>query len=578
MPPDGGHCGLYPEGRGRRDRGFRADPPPAPRPIAGRGSDAKQLCTADGVQDDGFACLIERNNKKAPQPFGCGASFIYAERLADQRVVVALDRHDGRPRQAAVPIRERAARVLDAHEHGAFVRRPGQTRHLGAVGARQEAADFTRHRVARQHLVVAHAFKLAFVVVIAVRLDPHDAGGVEHHPVRRVEHVAGVDIGRSLVRPLLVGRIARHDKEVPFKGVRCVVVARRTPAHDLAKVVDLAWVGPVWRGVIAACIGFHAAVFVVGQTAIGFDRAGVDGDPFGTVHRGGPNGRGRRAGKDRNLGLRHAGGCRGQGDPFAGQIVVELRHIKLPFTQQSRCVATGHIKITAQPFIHEFATLIIAHIDDKASIGGHRVSGVFVFETAQSGVFDWRRSGICGINLDDVSDAVWLVRVLADVKAGVPLVIVIAPTIRANAVPLVTGSRHVIRGQRACGTKIAVKVLFAGQIRAPGRATRAAIVHRTKRLRTGRVGFGFQQVMPCGRPVDDHRRVVGDASVIGAVDHNGPTIVPFGQFKDCHALKVLQAQDITRTGGNALLICGQVDFAIRILAVHGKDFATAHIE
>lgn len=87
--------------------------------------------------------------------------------------------------------------MLDADEQRLAVGGPSEARDFATDGADHEALDFAGHRIADEHLVIALAGEVAFVFVISVRLDPDEAGFVEREAVGRVEHIVGVDVGRT---------------------------------------------------------------------------------------------------------------------------------------------------------------------------------------------------------------------------------------------------------------------------------------------------------------------------------------------------------------------------------------------
>jgi hypothetical protein len=276
-----------------------------------------------------------------------------------------------------------------------------------------------------------------------------------------------------------------------------MVAARRTPAHDLAVVVQIARVGPVDRHRLIAGIGADGAVIVerpaarvVGEAAIGLGRGRVDGDPLGAVHRGGVDGGARHPGEDGDLRLGHAGGGGQKRHPLAGLVIVEHGHEQRAVDHQAGGVAAFHVGLGADPLVHVLAALIVAHVDHETAIRRDRVGRVLVLEAAESGVLDRGRGRVGGVDFHDVARAMRLVGVLADVPAAVPLVVVVAPAFgrrcrSARSRP--DAGRHRVMGLRG-RPEVAVEVFLAGQVGAPGRPARAAVVHRAERgsCRSGR--------------------------------------------------------------------------------------------
>src|SRR6056297_4314934 len=115
-----------------------------------------------------------------------------------------------------------------------------------------------------------------------------------------------------------------------------------------------------------------------------------------------------------------------------------------------------------------------------------------MLEAAEGGVLDRRGVGVGGVDLDDVARAVRLVVVLRRVEAGVPLVVVVSPAVGTDTIALVAR----VEVQRLLvlalfgRAEVAVEVLFAGQVSAPGRPARTAVVERPERVHAGGVVGG----------------------------------------------------------------------------------------
>ena len=365
--------------------------------------------------------------------------------------------------------------------------------------------------------------------------------------------------------------VARHDIQIPGKAVAGVVLPIGNPAHDLAIVVFGPLIGAVGHRnhqVTPGICGVSGAFGIVGQAAIGLHRDRIDRHPFGPVHRGGPHGRCGSPGVDADHRGIHSGGVRGQGDPLAGGIGVEFGHIQLAIIQQARRIAALNIAARRDPFIQELTAFIIAHIHHHAPVARNRQGRVFMFEPAQSRVFDRDRCGIGRVNFDDIAKAVRLVRGLGDVKPGVEFLIGVA-SFGGNAVAVEPSGQGGVGGGRA---EIAVKVFLAGQIGAPRGAPRAAIVQRAQYGSAGRVGGGLQQRMPGSGARQNHGRVIGDPAVELRIEDRRPAIRPLGQFKDADPLNILQFQHVIGAGGHPVIgIAGQVHLGVGIFVVDHDD-------
>ena len=84
--------------------------------------------------------------------------------------------------------------VLDADEQGSLVRGEADAGDFAAYRADHETADLAAVRVGAQHLVVAHAGKVAGVAHIAIGQNPQPPGVIEPKPIRAVEHVCRGDV------------------------------------------------------------------------------------------------------------------------------------------------------------------------------------------------------------------------------------------------------------------------------------------------------------------------------------------------------------------------------------------------
>ena len=188
---------------------------------------------------------------------------------------------------------------------------------------------------------------------------------------------------------------------------------------------------------------------------------------------------------------RHAGRLGRQRQPLAAAVLVEARDRERPRLQQVGIVAAFDIAAVRDEAVEELAALVIAHIDRDMPVFGDDDLGVLMLEAAERGALLRHGVRVERVDLDDIAGAVRLVRMLRDVEALIGHGPGVAPVLQADAVAL-HGIGHGIVGVR--GGEIAVEVLLAGEIGAPGRPAIAAIVPGAERLGAGGVGRGLQQV------------------------------------------------------------------------------------
>ncbi len=463
--------------------------------------------------------------------------------------------------------------MLDADEHGLAVGAPGDPGDLALAWADEEAANLARSGVAHQHHVVALAGEVALVGVLAVGLDPEAALAVEGDAIRRVEHVVGIHVGGAGARVAVDRRIAGDDVEVPCERGGCMVAAVGHPAHDLAVLVLLPRVGSAHRRQVAARIGLDAAVLVVGEAAVGLGLVRVGRHPFGPVHGRGAHRRGSLAGVNADLSLgRHAGGLRRERDPLACAIVREPGDGERAALQQVAIVAALGIDAVAHELVKELAPLVVAQIDHDPAVGGERHLRVLVLEAAESGALLGHGRGIQRIDLHHVARAVGLVGMLGNIEPLVRHRPAVAAVLRLDAVTLVAcGQREVGIARR----EVAVEILLAGQIGAPGRAPVAAVVPGAERGRAGGVGGGLHEVVPARGPGDLHRRVGGDTAVVRRILDDPPGAVLLRDLDDGDAVARLALAHVVGGLGFPRLAVGEHDVEVHVLVVHGEDVLVA---
>ena len=182
-------------------------------------------------------------------------------------------------------------------------------------------------------------------------------------------------------------------------------------------------------------------------------------------------------------------------------------------------------------------------------------------------MFDGGAFGIGRVDFGDPAVAVRLVRLGGQVVTRIELFIGIAP-FAADAVARQTVGFVITAG----GTEVAVEVFFAGQVGAPKRLARTAVVHRALRAHALGVGVRLhQRVTGCGA-VHRHLGFMGDAAVVRAVLHHLIGAAVHRDLHDRHALKVLQKHHLVRVLRRAVRGGGKVDLGVHVFRVHGDQF------
>ena len=104
------------------------------------------------------------------------------------------------------------------------------------------------------------------------------------------------------------------------------------------------------------------------------------------------------------------------------------------FVQQRVGVDTGRKDAFGHKAIHEFAALVVTHIDNDMAVLVDHTFGIFVLETAQSGALFRGGVRITRIDLDHITGAVRLLRVLGNVKTLIDLCPAVTPVLGVDAI------------------------------------------------------------------------------------------------------------------------------------------------
>ena len=367
------------------------------------------------------------------------------------------------------------------------------------------------------------------------------------------------------------GGVARDHEEIPGEGRRQVIAPAWPPPDDLTVEVALARVRPAHGRRVAALVRLPAPVLVVGEAAIDFGLLRVRRHPLRAVHGGRSHRRGRHAGMNTDFRHRgHAGGRGRQRNPLPPAAVGELRREQRSRLQEIGVVATLDVASLAHELVDELAALVVPHIDDHPPAGGEDDLRVLVLEAAEGGALSGRRDRVERVDLDDVAGAVRLIGMPGDIEALVRRRPGVAPVLAADAVSLELGSDFdpgVARGE------VAVKILLAREIGAPGGAAAAAVVPGTEAPDADGVGGRPEQVVPARGACNLHGSVGGDSPVVGRILDDAPRAVLLRDLHDRHPVSGLALAHVVGRPGTARALPAVEGAEIHVFVVDREDAA-----
>jgi hypothetical protein len=328
----------------------------------------------------------------------------------------------------------------------------------------------------------------------------------------------------------------------------------------------LARVGGVGAGVAAL-----AARGVVGQRAVDPARRLVDGQPLGAVHLRAAEQVARLARLDDDLALvreadeRPLAGAHRQPAPAAAG--VEARDVQRAVVEQLGVglEAAGLDPVAADELVDVLEARVLAAVDDGAAVLRHRHPGAFVRGAAERGALDRRARRVVGVDLDHPAEAVGLVGVAHGVEALVVLVPAVAPAVLADA------PAALVRGGLVGAAEVAGEVLLAGEVGAPGRHARGAVVEGAERQPPGRVGRRLHHRVAGRRPADRERRVRREAPRVARRPHRLPAVALEPHLADRDAVRGLALLHLL--GGPRLHAAGVQQAVVGVLVVHHEQAA-----
>ena len=386
-----------------------------------------------------------------------------------------------------------------------------------------------------------------------------------------------MDVGTARHQPLLVhARVARQQEEIPLEAVAPVIVPHRAPADDLAIGVLGPGVGAIERLVL-----LEAAVLVVGQGTVDLGPVGMHGHPLGPVHGGGAEPGRRLPGEDEHLPLIGEAVLPGQtmlavhqGQPLAGALELplpglEAGHIEGALVQQipvGGVIARRHLVLRDEA-VDVLPPLVIAEVDHGAAILVDGEGRILMLETAKGGALLRGGGGIAGIDFHHPAEAVRLLGMLREIE---PLVKFVPTKARILGGQTVAGGALVQR-RLALATEVAVEVLLAGEVGAPGGLAIGAVVEGAKGGAPLGIGLGLEQGMARRRAAQCHGGRGGDAAVEGPLGVGLPLAIDAHQLHQGDPVGRLGLGDRLCTEGLAAI--REQIFVVGVFVVDGEQGA-----
>ena len=161
---------------------------------------------------------------------------------------------------------------------------------------------------------------------------------------------------------------------------------------------------------------------------------------------------------------------------------------------------------------------------------------------AERGALHRRVSRVEGIDLDHPAEAVRLVPMDGRVEARVEL----EPAVAGAGGRVDPVARHVRGDGSRPVDEVVVEVLFAGQVRTPGRVAVRAVVHGAEDRRPRGIRGRLHRRIARGRTRDAHRGVGGDAPGVLRGPHHAPLAVLVHHLDDRDPVGGLRLPDLVR--------------------------------
>ncbi len=209
-------------------------------------------------------------------------------------------------------------------------------------------------------------------------------------------------------------------------------------------------------------------------------------------------------------------------------------------------VAAGAHPVAADELVNEFEPRIVTHVDGHTAVCRERAGGAFGAFAAERGALHRRGRGVHRVDLDHPAEAVRFMGVFRQVET-------LVETVPVH--PLAAGQGGVATrgGIGGCdsglvGPEIAVEVLFAGQVGAPGRDAHRAVGQGAEHLPARGIRRGLQQGVAGRRAADGHRRATVNSPGVARRENLLPAFRLAFDFDHRHAHRMQRLHDLVACG------------------------------
>ncbi len=323
------------------------------------------------------------------------------------------------------------------------------------------------------------------------------------------------------------GRVARQHEELPAAVERRMV--RLAPAgRDQFQDMPVA-VGPTG---VHSIHGIRLAPGVVREGHIDASIGRIHRHVLRPVHGRGPQQVRGAPGLDQHVGLAFEAVGSGQRplavhqrQPLHPTARIEARHVERALVQQVQVGLPlgGPIARRRDELVEVVEALIVAGVDHHAAVPIDDHRRALMLEAAQGGALAGHEGGIVGVDLHHPAKAVGLVGLARHVEARHVPVPAVAEAALAQAVARMVLALAARVGIFVEIAEIAVEVFLRDEHGAPGGLAAGTVVEGARNAGAGGVGAGTQSRVAAGGAGHLGEGAAGDAAVVAAVLHHGPS-------------------------------------------------------
>jgi hypothetical protein len=266
-----------------------------------------------------------------------------------------------------------------------------------------------------------------------------------------------------------------------------------------------------------------------------------------------------------------------QRQPLASAVRVEARNVQHAIVEEVevRLTVARVVAPVRDELVDILAACIVAGVRHNLTAGRDHNRRRLVAEAPQPGALHRHRVGIVGVELDDPAEAEPFIRFFGDIEA---IIEVLPPALGcASRHPVACVDRLAIVAipQPAQVGEVLVEVLLGSQHRAPRCFTARAVTQRAENVAPRRVSIRLQPFVVGCRTADGHRRVPGQATVVGRIAHHRPaTIATARDFDNRYAMRCQFDIDL-RLGwiGVIDIVAGEHQFRVGVLVIDNQQTA-----